>query len=185
MRFIPAATYATSPSRSNGLDKEGDQALSVETLSGIAVSVQDALLQAISPSPGEDEIMFKLPAWPREWDTAFTLLARVGFLVSSACMEGEIPFVRIQSNLGSRLQLRNPWNNDKVYIHRKGGPLETLTGELLSIETSPGESILLTASTAENIDDLRIRLEPGTLEPVRTVKVTLPDGRTISKTIGN
>ncbi|HEV2448051.1 MAG TPA: glycoside hydrolase N-terminal domain-containing protein, partial [Candidatus Sulfopaludibacter sp.] len=60
--------------------REGQQALDAQRLGRAAEALQLALLQSNPPAPGRDPILHLFPAWPREWDAKFTLLARGAFL---------------------------------------------------------------------------------------------------------
>jgi hypothetical protein len=88
------------------------QAQSVEHLGCITTALQEALLQSVSSRPGEPEVIRVFPAWPREWNASFRLLARGGFLVSAAVREGRVEFVEIESRRGETCRLRNPWTRE-------------------------------------------------------------------------
>ena len=60
------------------------QAHSIEALGCISTMLQEALLQSVSPRPGQPEVISLLPAWPKDWQASFRLLARGGFLVSAS-----------------------------------------------------------------------------------------------------
>jgi len=87
----------------------GYQAHSIEHLGLLTMILQEALLQSVSPRPGEPEIISVFPAWPQEWDAEFRLLARGGFLVTAAIRDGEVQTVEIESRLGEDCRIRNPW----------------------------------------------------------------------------
>ena len=57
--------------------------VSIEALSLTAAALQDGLLQAVSPQPGEREVLMVFPTWPKGWNGSYRLLARGGFLVTS------------------------------------------------------------------------------------------------------
>jgi hypothetical protein len=124
---------------------EGEQAHSAEHLAGIATALQEGLLQSLSPRPGQPEILHLFPAWPRAWDAEFRLLARGGFLVTSAIKEGQVPFVEIESRLGESCQLRNPWGGPCV-LRQPDGSERVIRGEILCFETVPGGRYSLTAA---------------------------------------
>lgn len=69
---------------------EGPTAASVEHLGLLIVTLQESLLQSISARPGEPEVIRVFPAWPPEWEAAFRMLARGGFLISSEIKEGKV-----------------------------------------------------------------------------------------------
>ena len=96
----------------NGLSLfEGPTAQSIEHLGSISMALNEALLQSVAPRPGEPEVIAVFPAWPKAWDACFRLLARGGFLVSSAIRNGAVAFVDVESRRGERCRLRNPWES--------------------------------------------------------------------------
>lgn len=76
----------------------------------------------------------------KEWDAAFTLLARGAFLVSSSMDKGRIEFLQIKSKAGGECRLRNPWSNRTVTLERNGRKPEDLSGRLLKFSTVGGET---------------------------------------------
>ncbi|MCU0977881.1 MAG: hypothetical protein MUF25_01800, partial [Pirellulaceae bacterium] len=108
---------------------------SVEHLGLLTTTLQESLLQSVSPRPGEPEVIHVFPAWPPEWDASFRLLARGGFLVSSEIQKGRVQFVEIESRLGEECRLRNPWAGPCGVSEINGGGRE-LAGELLRFQTA-------------------------------------------------
>jgi hypothetical protein len=90
-----------------------------------AAALQDALHQSLSPTPAGDPVIRVFPAWPTAWDAKYKLLAKDGFLVSSSMVAGDIQYVEIESQLGERARVRNPWDSD-VVLYREGRKAETL-----------------------------------------------------------
>ena len=83
--------YAAFAPLPNGMSLfEGPTAASVEHLGLLTTTLQESLVQSVSPRPGEPEIIRVFPAWPPEWDASFRLLARGGFLVSSEIRKGKV-----------------------------------------------------------------------------------------------
>jgi hypothetical protein len=81
------------------------------------------------------------PNWPLDKRAEFlTLRAVGGFLVSAAAGEGKIHWIEIYSEAGSPLRIYNPWS--KARCIRSIGE-ETLTGDILALETEKGEKIRL------------------------------------------
>jgi hypothetical protein len=81
-----------------------------------------------------------LPNWPAGRPAAFQDLRAVGgFLVSAQAGESGLDWVRVQAESGGRLRLINPWGG-RVEAARPGGT-GVLEGELLELETHPGEII--------------------------------------------
>ena len=113
----------------------------MEMIGNLSTGLQLALLQSIPPGPGRPPVVRVFPAWPREWDAAFRLLARGGFLVSSSMENGRIEFVEILSQLGGECRMRNPWPDAAITLYRKGGKAEEVSGSLLTFRTARQETI--------------------------------------------
>ena len=128
--------------------REGPQALDAERLGRAAEALHLALLQSSPPAPAEDPILHVFPAWPKEWDARFTLLARGGFLVSASINAGKIEFVELESQAGAECVLRNPFAGE-IAVHRDGKPAERLSGSLVRFGTHQGERVVLVASGTE------------------------------------
>ena len=107
-----AAHYSMyRPHLANGLScfEQGIQSMGLEPSGMAAGTLQQGLMQSVSPRPGEPEVIRVFPAWPQEWEASFRLLARGGFLVTSSIRKGEVEFVEVESRLGEECRLRNPW----------------------------------------------------------------------------
>ena len=122
---------------------EGPQANDVERLGRALDAVQLALLQGVPERPGGDPVMRVFPAWPERWDAEYTLLARGGFLVTSAIRGGVVQFVEVRSEKGNPCRLRNPWGEEEVVLYRKGTPAEPMIGSLLVFDVNPRETVVL------------------------------------------
>lgn len=116
---------------------EGPTAASVEHLGLLTTTLQDSLLQSVSPRPGEPEVISVFPAWPKNWNASFRLLARGGFLVSSKFDKGIVPFVEIESRLGEECRLRNPWDRPCV-VQKVRGQTWLSEGSLIRFATTSG-----------------------------------------------
>jgi hypothetical protein len=80
------------------------------------------------------------PNWSKETYTEFATLRAVGgFLVSAAADQGDILWIDIYSEAGSRLQIYNPWEKGVKCIHNSGE--EIRTGNILTVDTVKGEHI--------------------------------------------
>jgi hypothetical protein len=123
--------------------REGPQTTGIQRIGRAADALQIALCQSVPAGPGKACIIRVFPAWPRDWDAAFTLLARGAFLVSSSMKTGRIEFVQIKSQAGDECRLRTPWPKATVTLHRDGQKAEELSGELLTFATSKGETIVV------------------------------------------
>jgi len=130
--------YAAFAPLPNGMSLfEGPTAPSIEHLGLLTTTLHDALLQSVSPRPGEPEVIHVFPAWPREWEASYRLLGRGGFLVSSAIKNGKVTFVEIESRLGEECRLRNPWGGECLASEVAGGS-RMLAGEPLRFDTKAG-----------------------------------------------
>ena len=127
---------------------EGQDAHSVEHLGLLTMIVQEALLQTVAPRPGEPEVIHVFPAWPRDWDAEFRLLARGGFLVMAAIRSGQIQPVEIESRRGEDCRLRNPWSRPCRVETSGGQPCESrITSRgLVCFATIPGKRYRVAAS---------------------------------------
>lgn len=135
-----ASYYAAFGPIANGLGLfEGggrleSQAHSIEALGCISAMLQESLLQSVSPRPGQPEVISLLPAWPKDWQTSFRLLARGGFLVSASLQDGRVSAIEIRSRLGETCRLRNPWSKP-CRVAEIGGTVRELSGDILSFNT--------------------------------------------------
>ena len=111
---------------------------SVEHLGLLTTTLQDALVQNVSPRPGEPEVIHVFPACPKRWQTSFRLLVRGGFLVSSAARDGKVLLVEIESRRGETCRLRNPWGRP-CDITERDGKAQVLSGDILQFDTKPGK----------------------------------------------
>ena len=100
--------------------------------------MQEGLLQSVSPRPGQPEIISVFPAWPKQWDASFRLLARGSFLVTSSVKSGQVEFIEVESRLGETCRLRNPWGRDCV-VKEIGGSTKEFSGDILRFETQRGK----------------------------------------------
>lgn len=121
--------------------REGPGAIDCQRLGRAAEALHAALLQSVPPAPGKDPVIHIFPAWPREWDAAYTLLARGAFLVSTSIEKGRIDFVEIQSQVGGECRLRNPWPDAALTLYRNVKKAGDLSGSLLAFHTARGETV--------------------------------------------
>jgi hypothetical protein len=128
--------------------REGPGDVDAERIGRVAQALHLGLLQSVPPAPGEDTVIHVFPAFPKEWDAKFTLLARGAFLVSGTMQQGQIHSVGIVSQQGGTCKVRNPWGTAEVEIERNGSHTERANGELLTFSTNKGETIALRAVTA-------------------------------------
>jgi hypothetical protein len=127
--------------------REGPGVPDAEHIGGLASGIHTSLLNS-HPEATTDQPMSLFNAWPKDWDAAFTLLARGAFLVSSAQRGGTIPLVEIVAQKGGTCRLINPWRGQRVALFRNGRKGEDLSGETLSFSTSPGETVVIVPAGA-------------------------------------
>ncbi len=123
--------------------REGPGAIDCEHIAGLTMGIHSTLLNSTPDDEAKPLIEVFASAWPRSWDCAFHLLARGGFLVSSAVKDREIEFVDVNSQLGGSCRLKNPWPQSEVTLYRNGVKAETLSGDVLAFDTAKGEKFLL------------------------------------------
>jgi len=121
--------------------REGPGAIDCQRLGGAAAALHAALLQSVPSAPGKDPVIYLFPAWPREWDATYTLLARGAFLVSTSIEKGRIEFVEIQSQTGGECRLSNPWPDTALALYRNGKKAGDFSGSLLAFPTAQGETV--------------------------------------------
>lgn len=127
--------------------REGPGAMDCQRLGRAAAALHAALLQSVPPEPGKDPVIHLFPAWPRQWNATYTLLARGAFLVSTSIKKGRIEFVEIKSQAGGECRLRNPWPKAAVMLYSNSGKAKKLSGSLLVFPTARDETITLVAVT--------------------------------------
>jgi hypothetical protein len=115
-----------------------------------------ALLQSGAPAPGGTPIIRVFPAWPKDMDASFTLRAKGDFLVTSLMKSGKVDFIEVTSQRGGTCTLRNFWGKQSVDLYRNSKKGETLSAELLSFATKPGENIVMVKSGTKPAD-FRVR----------------------------
>ena len=85
------------------------------------------------------------PNWPPNQDASFgNLNACGGFLVSSAMINGLIPYVQITSTAGQALNLVNPWPQTTVQVASTLNPTTQFAGNIFNYQTHAGEVLTLT-----------------------------------------
>ncbi len=133
-----------APVLANRLDqREGAQTTNAQRLGRVADTLHNALLQSVPAGPAREPVIRVFPAWPREWDAEFTLLARGAFLVRSSMQGGRIEFVQVKSQAGGECRLRNPWPDTTIALERNDSKAQDLSGDLLRFATTKGEVITI------------------------------------------
>src|SRR6185312_2720816 len=70
--------------------REGPGAIDAEHLGGLASGIHSTMLSSDPDTAEGDPVLRIFDRWPKDWDGAFTLLARGGFEVSSSIHEGTV-----------------------------------------------------------------------------------------------
>jgi hypothetical protein len=123
--------------------REGPGAIDAEHIGGLSSGIHSSLLANTPEKPGQQPVIEVFPAWPKDWDAAFKLLARGAFLVTSAQRQGNVEFVQIESQVAGNCQVRNPWGEYVATLYRDGKKAENLGGAVLRFDTRKGEEVLL------------------------------------------
>jgi hypothetical protein len=122
--------------------REGPGAIDAEHIAGLANGVHSSLLDSTPPDGEQGEPLLRVfPAWPKDWDADFTLLARGAFTVSAGQAGGKVGPVTITSHAGQDCRLQNPWGEAPVRLMREGKAAEKLSGALLVFPTAAGEKL--------------------------------------------
>jgi alpha-L-fucosidase 2 len=86
------------------------------------------------------------PDWPMDQDVSFgNLNACGGFLISCELKQGQLNYVKIQSNAGQECHLVNPWPHHAVRITSDRKTAVIVTGETFTFQTQQSENFVLTA----------------------------------------
>jgi hypothetical protein len=123
--------------------REGIQATDAEAPGRAAEALHLALLQSAPAIPAGESTIRLFPAWPKDWDAEFQLLARGNFVVRCSMRGGRVDSVEIESRSGAECRLQNPWGDGAVTL-RRGANTEVLQGATLRFATSKGERIRVT-----------------------------------------
>jgi hypothetical protein len=130
--------------------REGPGAIDAEHIAGLATGLHTSLLNSHPESLTNEEPIAVFNGWPKDWDAAFTLLARGDFIISAAQKDGRVPLIEIRSRRGGPLRIRNPWTiPGGVTVYRNGQRREELSGETLAIAAVKDEIIVLVPRGSE------------------------------------
>ncbi|MFD0616064.1 discoidin domain-containing protein [Paenibacillus sp. GCM10027629] len=136
----------TNPNRLPSTNGE-TQTMSIQEDGVFVEGIQNGLLQSLAKGPGENPVIHAFGAWPADIDAVFQLQAKKGFTVTASQRSQNIEFVEIYSSLGQTADVNNPWGAaQSVDLYRNGAKAETLTGRLLSFQTSVGEDVVIVKS---------------------------------------
>jgi alpha-L-fucosidase 2 len=100
--------------------------------------------------------------WPANtWAKFGDLMAYGGFLISSGIENNVVQYVRIISNKGRNFTFYNPWPGQTVRIYRNGIDSGTVSGKVITINTSVNETIHLATNGTSMWDILNRMSTPG------------------------
>jgi hypothetical protein len=109
----------------------------IETFSAVPSCINEMLMQSY------EGIIRLFPTWPVGENAKFYNLRAYGaFLVSSELKDKQIDYVQVISEKGRVLRIVNPWKSSEVMVQRNG-KTEIFSGNILNIETSVMETLLL------------------------------------------
>jgi len=123
--------------------REGPGAIDAEHLGAMSGRLHTALLDSAPEAPAGEPVLRVFSNWPEDWDAEYTLLARGGFLVTSAARKGRVEFVELRSQAGAECRLNNPWGAEAVELYRNGKKAETLSGPLMKFDTAKDEVLVV------------------------------------------
>ena len=138
---IRTAEVEVMPNRMDG--REGFQTTSIQRLGRAAEALHYALCQSVPSAPGKESVIRVFPAWPKDWDAQFSLVARGNFMVTSSMKKGNIEFVEITSQAGGECVLRNPWSTQQISIYKNGKKMKDANGDLLRLQTNLNDKLLI------------------------------------------
>ena len=137
----PARRDASAPDRTFPFAGWPFRHSSNEAMPIVATAVGEMLLQS------HEGIVRLCPATPDDWEVAFTLVARGGFRVSAERAGGRISWVHVESRLGHRFVLDNPWTGAaRIFVWegpRLARTIATEPGVPIAFETRRGGSYLV------------------------------------------
>jgi hypothetical protein len=113
----------------------------VENLNTVPSTVAEMLVQSFQGT------IRVFADWPSASNAKFAgLRAYGGFLVASQMTSGTVPYVAITSEMGGSFTVMNPWAQGQVAVYRNGQDAPSLSGSALTVQTCPGEVVILAPS---------------------------------------
>lgn len=122
--------------------REGPGAIDAEHLGGLAFGIHESLLTSTTNDTLTTSTIQLFPAWPKDWTVHFKLLARGGTFVTASQENGRVLSVQLDPTLPGTIHLQNPWGEAPVQV-TTGNKTTTLTGETLTLPTTPGKVITI------------------------------------------
>ena len=123
--------------------REGPGDPGAERLGRVTAALHDALLQCASPAPGAEPVIHLFPAWPKNWNADFKLLARGGFVVQAGIRDGTIRPVHIASQYGGICRVKNPWPGKSVRLVHSVHGKSSHSDSVLSIYLAKGQTVVI------------------------------------------
>jgi len=128
----------------NYFDENGflkDSPVGIENCSSVPTTINEMMLRS---RPG---IIDVFPVWNMDNNAVFQdLRAEGGFLVSSRVISGGSAYIKLTSEQGRDCHLVNPWLDEgaeTLSIIRNGKEVKMDVGERFTIETAPGDVIII------------------------------------------
>lgn len=135
---LPNSFHVNGEQHDRGFSKFKYRPFTIEGNFAFAAAIQEMLIQSHSG------VVLIFPAIPAEWkDVSFHNLRTEGaFTVSSEKKEGEVQFLRINSEKGGIIKIKNPFNDLKYSVNSK-----SVNGtSLIEIKMEAGETIELNST---------------------------------------
>ncbi|MEK3916740.1 glycoside hydrolase family 95-like protein [Paenibacillus sp. FSL H7-0331] len=126
--------------------REGVNAISAQRIGNSANGLQYALCQSQPAGPGKESVINVFPACPKDWNAEFSLWCHGGFKVTSEICKGVIEFVKIESTLGGKCRLRNPWGERELVVHQGDHVQMVSKASLLEFDTDKGTTYTVAIS---------------------------------------
>jgi hypothetical protein len=140
----------------------------IENLHIVPATIGEMLVQSV------EQVIRPFSNWPGSDNAKFGDLRAYGaFLVSGERRGGQVLYVRVVSEKGRALTLRNPWGTQALELYRNGVSAGTVTGGKIGLATAPGE-VLHFAPAGTSYQEILDRMDsvPGGITPTPTVAPT-------------
>ena len=113
----------------------------IENLNTAPATIAEMLLQSFQG------VIRVFADWPSMSDAKFAgLRVYGGFLVASRMTSGTVPYVMITSEMGGTFTLASPWGQGQLAVYRNGQNAPSRSGSTLTVQTCPGDVVVLAPS---------------------------------------
>jgi hypothetical protein len=109
--------------------------MGMESMSVVTTAMNETLLQSY------DGVIRVGPAITEDQNARFTLHAQKGFIVSAEIKKGKASWIVVESRLGKRCRVANPWPRATVY--ENGKKVKSFTESVAEFETKSGNQYLM------------------------------------------